>query len=93
MGQTESRPGGGGQAPPAVAAKAVKLELDLERGKMGKLIGVGGKTIQVIQQRAPGVHLRTPTKDETGNSDYKFVPVTITGRSEFLLLFLYHSRA
>jgi hypothetical protein len=73
-----------------VAAKAVKLELDLERGKMGKLIGVGGKTIQVIQQRAPGVHLRTPTKDETGNSDYKFVPVTITGRSDqaFMAAFL-----
>ncbi|KAJ1484537.1 hypothetical protein T484DRAFT_1796708, partial [Baffinella frigidus] len=82
MGQTESRGAGWGQAPPVVAAKAVKLDLDLERGKMGKLIGPGGKTIQGIQQRVLGVQLRTPNKDETGNGDYKFVPVTIIGRSD-----------
>ena len=52
MGGTESRPAGaGGPAPLPAQAKSVKLELDLERGRMGKLIGVGGQTIQKIQQR------------------------------------------
>ena len=83
MGGTESRPAGaGGPAPLPAQAKSVKLELDLERGRMGKLIGVGGQTIQKIQQRVPGVVLRTPTKDETNNGDYKFVAVTLQGRSD-----------
>ena len=43
---------------------AGRLELDIQKEKMGKLIGTQGKTIQAVQLRAQNITLRTPSKEE-----------------------------
>lgn len=61
--------------------RTVKLELDIQKSQMGKLIGTGGKTIQNIQQRAQTIQLRTPWKEDVEKIDGKFVSVVLHGRA------------
>ena len=89
MGNTEGRDGAPGAASSGkpftgfgAADRTVRLELDIQKERMGKLIGTGGKTIREIQQRAPSINFRTPGKDDTGGNDYKFVPVILTGKAQ-----------
>ena len=63
------------------AARRIKLELDIQKERMGKLIGTNGQTIKGIQQQVQDVRLETPTKDDAAGDKYKFVAVTIAGRA------------
>mmetsp|Transcript_68624 Transcript_68624/g.143185 ORF Transcript_68624/g.143185 Transcript_68624/m.143185 type:complete len:371 (+) Transcript_68624:152-1264(+) len=88
MGNTEARDGPGAATTNksytgvGAAEKLVRLELDIQKERMGKLIGTGGKTIKEIQQRAPTINFRTPGKDDAGGNEYKFVPVILSGRAQ-----------
>ncbi|EKX47380.1 hypothetical protein GUITHDRAFT_137554 [Guillardia theta CCMP2712] len=89
MGNTDSKdtpqqPGAAASKPQAwnAADKNIRLELDIQKEKMGKLIGTGGKTIQLIQQKVSTIQMKTPSKEDTGNDEFKFVPVQLQGRAQ-----------
>jgi hypothetical protein len=63
------------------ADRVIKVELDIQKERMGKLIGTNGQTIKGIQQQAGGVKLMTPTRDNAASDEYRFVAVTLQGRA------------
>ncbi len=63
------------------ADRSIKLELDIQKDRMGKLIGTNGQTIKNIQQQVSAVRLDTPTKDDAASDEYKFVAVTLKGKA------------
>jgi hypothetical protein len=63
------------------ADRQVTLELDIQKERMGKLIGTNGQTIKGIQQHVHTVKLLTPTKDDAASDEYKFVAVKIVGKA------------
>jgi hypothetical protein len=73
MGNTDSRN--------IVNDRYIRLELDIQKEKMGKLIGTGGKTIQGIQQRAHNTTIRTPSKEDTEQRDNQFVTIILSGKA------------
>ena len=78
------RPGAGTRRVPAMRNAegiAIKLELDIQKDRMGKLIGTNGQTIKNIQQQVSAVRLNTPTKDDAASDEYKFVAVTLKGKA------------
>eukprot|EP00960_Hanusia_phi_P051500 760845-Hanusia_phi.AAC.6 len=89
MGNADSKdktqpPGAATSKPQAWSAgdRNIRLELDIQKEKMGKLIGTGGKTIQLIQQKVSSIQMKTPSKEDTGNEEFKFVPVQLQGRAQ-----------
>ncbi len=64
-----------------MSERYIRLELDIQKEKMGKLIGTGGKTIQGIQQRAQNTVIRTPSKEDTEQRDNQFVTIILSGKA------------
>jgi hypothetical protein len=63
------------------AERTIRVELDIQKERMGKLIGTEGKTIKSIQQQVAPVKLNAPTKDDAASDEYKFVAVTLSGKA------------
>jgi hypothetical protein len=77
----EARKPHGGSAGGAGADRSIKLELDIQKERMGKLIGTNGQTIKNIQEKVSTVRLNTPGKDDAASDEYKFVAVTLKGKA------------
>jgi hypothetical protein len=77
----EARKPHGGFSGGAGADRSIKLELDIQKDRMGKLIGTNGQTIKNIQEKVSTVRLNTPGKDDAASDEYKFVAVTLKGKA------------
>ena len=77
----EARKPHGGSAGGAGADRSIKLELDIQKERMGKLIGTNGQTIKNIQEKVSTVRVITPGKDDAASDEYKFVAVTLKGKA------------
>ena len=80
-GAASGKPHGGGAGGNHGADRQITLELDIQKERMGKLIGTNGQTIKGIQQQVHTVKLLTPTKDDAASDEYKFVAVKIVGKT------------
>ena len=75
MGNVEARDasqgaaGGGGD-------RQIRVELDVEKAKMRKLIGTKGETIKNIQSHCANVKLMTPGKDDASSDELRYKPET-----------------
>ena len=73
MGNVEARDasqgaaGGGGE-------RQIRVELDIEKAKMRKLIGTKGETIKNIQSQCANVKLMTPGKDDASSDELRYKP-------------------
>ena len=80
-GAAAGKPHGGAAGGNYGADRQIKMELDIQKDRMGKLIGTSGQTIKSIQQKVHPVKLNAPTKDDAASDEYKFVAVTLTGKA------------
>lgn len=77
----EARKPHGGSAGGAGADRSIKLELDIQKERMGKLIGTNSQTVKNIQEKVSTVRVITPGKDDAASDEYKLVAVMLKGKA------------
>ena len=77
----EARKPHGGSAGGAGADRSTKLELDIQKERMGKLIGTNSQTVKNIQEKVSTVRVITPGKDDAASDEYKLVAVMLKGKA------------